>query len=256
MMMVLKRQLFAATVALVATCTAGLAETKVGTTVESRILLGFKVNDVALAQILPDGWMTVTLPQGPLGGSNLILALIDRHVILDGEGTVENPSSGPTVAFLVYGRKEGVDGVRGFVTRVYEEPPVVDPYGNSVTADIDRVSAYSDAGLGNRTQTEVWTVLPESGGELRLDLDYKVGGLMWSTGGESRPFSSENPDFFRIYRYDQLAGLAMNAAMGRELDGTVSFSASDPSIGELFDGSEALVSIVAIPTYIREIWLP
>jgi len=79
---------------------------------------------------------------------------------------------------------------------------------------------------------------------------------MWSTGGESRPFSSVNPDFFRIYRYDQLAGLAMNSAMGIALDGTVSFSSSDPDLGELFDGSEALVSIVAIPTYIREIWLP
>jgi len=79
---------------------------------------------------------------------------------------------------------------------------------------------------------------------------------MWSTGGESRPFSSENPDFFRIYRYDQLAGLAMNSAMGVTLDGTVSFSASGSDVDAIFDGSEALVSIVTIPTYIREIWLP
>lgn len=258
MLMILKHRILgvAAAVALAVMATSGLAETKVGTTVESRVLLGFKVNDGAVGQTLPDGWVAVTLPQGPVAGSNLILALIDRHVILDAESNLDNPTSGPTVAFLVYGRKEGVEGVRGFVTRVYEEPPVVDPYGNSITADIDRVSGYSDAGSGNRTQTEVWSILPEGGGELRLDLDYKVGGLMWSTGGESRPFSSVNPDFFRIYRYDQLAGLAMNSAMGIALDGTVSFSASDPDLGELFDGSEALVSIVAIPTYIREIWLP
>lgn len=247
---------FAAAIVLGTMATSGLAETMVGTTVESRVLLGFKVNDGSASQMLPDGWAAVTLPQGPVAGSNLILALIDRHVILDAEGNLGNPPSGPTVAFLVYGRKEGVEGVRSFVTRVYEEPPVVDPYGNSAIADIDRVSGYSDLGSGDRTQSEVWTVRPEGGGELRLELDYQLGQLAWSTGGESRPFSSENPDFYRIYRYDQLAGLAMNSAMGRALDGTVSFTASGSDFEAVFDGSEALVSIVAIPTYIREIWLP
>jgi len=233
-----------------------LAETKVGSTVESRILLGFKVDDAAVSTMLPDGWAPVTLPKGPVGGSNLILALIDRHVILDAEGKPGDPSSGPTVAFLAYGRKADVEGIRGFVTRVYEEPPVVDPYGNSVIANIDRVSGYTDAGGGDRMQSEMWKIQPESGGELTLDLDYKVGGFMWSTGGESRPYSSENPDFFRIYRYDQLAGLAMNAAMGRELNGTVNFTAADPDLAALFNGTEKLVSIVSIPTFVRTISLP
>ncbi len=232
------------------------AETRVGSTVESRVLLGFKVDDAAVGNMLPEGWMSVTLPKGPVGGSNLILALIDRYVILDADGKPGNPSSGPTVAFLAYARKDGVEGVRGFVTRVYEELPVVDPYGNSVTADIDRVSGYMDAGGGDRTQTEIWTILPVGGGELKLDLDYKVGGFGWSTGGESRPYSSENPDFFRIYRYDQLAGLAMNAAMGRELNGTVSFTVTDPDLATLFDGTEQLVSIISIPVFVREISLP
>ncbi|MCP5036653.1 MAG: hypothetical protein GY945_03530 [Rhodobacteraceae bacterium] len=231
-------------------------ETIVGSTVESRILLGFKVDDSAMGNMLPEGWVSVTLPKGPVGGSNLILALIDRHLILDAEGKVGDPSSGPTVAFLAYGRSEGVEGIRGFVTRVYEETPVVDPYGNSVTADIERVAGYVDAGGGDRTQSEIWTILPEGGGELKLDLDFKVGGFMWSTGGESRPYSSEDPDFFRIYRYDQLAGLAMNTAMGRELNGTVSFTATDPDLGSLIIGTDELVSIVSIPAYVRKISLP
>jgi len=102
----------------------------------------------------------------------------------------------------------------------------------------------------------MWTIQPEVGGAHTLDLDYQVGGFLWSTGGESRPYSSEKPDFFRIYRYDQLAGLAMNAATGRELNGTVSFTAIDPDLAALFDGAEVLVSIVSIPTYVREISLP
>lgn len=232
------------------------AETTSGSTVESRVLLGFKVDDGAVGDMLPDGWIPVTLPQGPVGGSNLIVALIDRHVIVDADGGPADVSSGPTVAFLAYARSDSAEGVRGFVTLVYEEPPLVNPYSNSVAADIDRVAGYTDAGGGARTQSELWTVKPEAGGELTLDLDYKVGGFRWSTGGESRPYSAVNPDFFRIYRYDQLAGLVMNDAMGRELDGTVSFSSTDPELAKLFDGSEDLVAIVSIPTYVREIYLP
>ena len=100
------------------------AETKVGSTVESRILLGFSANEAVLSGMLPEGWVPMTLPSGPVGGANLIVALIDRHVILDAEGEPEAIASGPIAAFLTYARKEGVEGVRGFVTRVYEETPL------------------------------------------------------------------------------------------------------------------------------------
>ncbi len=242
--------------AIVAIAAPASSETQVGSTVESRVLLGFKADDAAVGAMLPEGWTPVTLPKGPVGGANLIVALIDRHVILDADGKPDTPSSGPIVAFLAYGRTEGVDGVRGFVTRVYEEPPVVDPYGNSVAADVDRVAGFSDPGGGTRTQSEKWTVRPDGGGELAVTLEFDIGGFRWAAGGESRPYSSENPDFFRIYRYDQLGGLAMNRAMGLDLDGTVSFSATEPDLAALFGGTEELVAVVSIPTYIRRISLP
>ena len=242
--------------AITALATPVLAETKIGTTIESRVLLGFQADPAAATEMLPEGWTSITLPRGPVAGSNLIMALIDRHVIMDAEGKPAQPSSGPTVAFLAYGRKDGVEGVRGFVTHVYEEPPVENPYGNSVPADISRVASFTDEGGGERVQSELWTIEPEAGGALTLELDYKPGGFAWSEGGESRPYSSENPDFYRIYRYDQLAGLAMNTKMGRELNGTVNFTASDPDLADLFDGTEELVSIISIPTYVREISLP
>ena len=234
----------------------GGAETRVGSTVESRVLVGFKVNDAAIDATLPEGWSSITLPQGPLGGSNLIVALIDRHLIVDANGTPQQPSSGPIVAFLAYARNRDIEGLRGFVTRVYEESPLVDPYRNSVAADIDRIAGYSDAGGGERSQSERWSVLTEAGDVLALELDFKVGGFRWATDGESRPYSASDPDFFRIYRYDQLAGLVMNAAMGQTVDGTFTVAAKGPDLSQLFDGSELLTAIVSIPTYVREISLP
>lgn len=246
----------ALTTALIATGASVSSETKVGSTIESRILLGFKVDETAITEMLPAGWTPITLGKGPAAGSNLIVALIDRHLMLDAEGKPAQPSSGPTVAFLSYARSEGVEGVRGFVTRVYEEPPMVNPYQNSVTADIDRLAAFSDLGNGERLQSEDWAIRPQSGGQIRLELAFDVGDFRWATAGESRPYSSEEPEFFRIYRYDQLASLAMNSKMGLELNGTARFTVSDTDLGTLFGGSEALVSIVSIPTYIREISLP
>ena len=92
-----KRVVFGAAlaVALAVTSAPAFAETKVGSVVDSRILLGFKVGETAIGDFLPDGWNSFTLPEGPVGGANLIVTLIDRHVILDAGGKPLNPSSGP-----------------------------------------------------------------------------------------------------------------------------------------------------------------
>ncbi|MDD9978341.1 MAG: hypothetical protein OXQ30_11510 [Boseongicola sp.] len=233
-----------------------LAETAVGSTTESRILLGFNVNPDGLETMLPEKWKPITLPKGPVAGSNLIVALIDRHLILDANSEPADPPSGPIAALLAYRVKEGEKGVRAFVTRVYEETPLVDPYGNSALADIDRRSAFVDLGGGDRQQTEKWSIRPAAGGEVTFDFNFKVGAMNWSTGGESRPYSSKDPEFFRIYRYDQLAGLVMNELAGKALDGSAAVAVSDPEMGAIFDGTEKLVSIITIPVYLRTISLP
>lgn len=70
-----------------------VAETKVATTVESRIVLAFKADDSAVQEMMPEGWRLLTLPKGPLAGTNLIVSLIDRQLVLDAEG---KPASPPT----------------------------------------------------------------------------------------------------------------------------------------------------------------
>ncbi len=233
-----------------------VAETKIGTSIESRILLAFKATDASVDKFLPSGWASVTLAKGPVGGANLLVVLADRHLMLDGEGKPDTPAYGPTVAFVAYGRKSGSEAVQMFVIRAYEEPPVADPYGNSVSADIDRVSQYRDAGDGGRSQSETWSVKVASGGDLDFGLVNKIGRLTWTPGGESRPHSAADPDHFRIYRYDQLATVVMSEAMGLKVDGEISFKSTDPVLSGIFDGNERLVSILSMPTYIRWIFTP
>lgn len=241
---------------LLATTTPTQAETKVGTTVESRLILALKAPDAAVQAMLPEGWTSLTLPKGPLAGANILVTLMDRHLILDPEGKPEDPSSGPTAALFTYAVKEGEKGPRGFVVRTYEEPPLSDPYSTSAEADIERVSTFEDGGAGARAISETWTITPVAGGEIKVQLNSNLGGYIWATDQTVQPYSATVPEFSRIYRYDQLLTPLKSKAAGLDLTKDVTLTLNDPALASLFDGSEALIAILYIPQYAREVSLP
>ncbi|NND90485.1 MAG: hypothetical protein HKN42_06445 [Granulosicoccus sp.] len=232
------------------------AERLVSTTIENRVVLGFQVDDAALEQWLPDEWSPVTLSQGPVAGSNLLVALMDRLLILDAEGNPASDQANRAAAFVSYARKEGIPGVRAFITRVFETAPLTDPYGNSVTAQVAH-TAESAGGIGeNRVISESWVIRPDGGGELSFDLSYEPGNRVWTKGAETRPYSAVEPEFHRIYRYDQLSELAMSRQNGKMLAGSAEFESSIPEFQSLFDGSEVLAAVISIPVYVRDVYLP
>ncbi|MCB1337939.1 MAG: hypothetical protein KDK10_11000 [Maritimibacter sp.] len=235
--------------------TAAMGQTLVQTTVENRVLLAFKVADAGVQEMLPEGWAPLTLPKGPVAGSNLIVSLFDKLLSLDAEGKPADAAPSPVMALVAYGINPEVEGVRTFVTGIYEVPPLVDPYGVSQAAAIARKATMTYDADG-RFLAEDWAIKPESGGAFTLALDYRVGGYGWSVGGTSEPFSPVVEGFHQIYRYDQLAELAMNTTMGKALAGDVSYTADIPALAGLFDGSEALVAVVSIPVYVREVLEP
>ena len=245
----------AVTSAALFTATAAMGETLIQNTVENRVLLAFKVDGAALTEVMPEGWTPITLPKGPVAGSNLILSFFDKLLITDAEGKPADPATQPVLALVAYGKAADVEGVRTFVTAIYEVPPLADPFSLSEEADITREAAMTYNADG-RTRSEAWTVRPVSGGEFSFDLDYRVAGYGWSEGGMSKPYSAVEPEFLQIYRYDQLAELVMNPGLGRELDGSFTYSADIPALSGLFDGSEELVSVVSIPVYVREVYRP
>lgn len=235
--------------------TSALGQSVVQKTVENRVMLAFHVNETAVAEVLPEGWVPVTLPKGPVAGSNLIASFFDKLLILDGEGKPAMPSSQPVLALVAYGQKDGVEGLRSFITHVFEAPPVTDPFGNSEAAEMTRVATMK-VGPEGRFASEAWTVAPDSGGSFTFALDYEVTGYGWAADGKSVPFAADDPEYFEIYQYDQLAELAMNATLGRELKGDVTYSTDIPALTGLFDGTESLVAVVSIPVYLREVVQP
>ena len=218
---------------------AASSETRIGSSVESRVTLAFKVNNEAAQALLPAGWKLLTLPKGPFAGANLITVFIDKHLYTDAEGKPLTPHASRTVGLVSYGVKEGVKGARLFLTHAYETKPVVDPYGNSHAASITRSAALQGDDNG-RQHSERWRITPDSGGEMALDLSYQSMKPNW-VSSMAKPYSNKNPEFYRIYNYQQLAELLMSKAMQKELNGSVSLKMNIPELENLFDGSENLV---------------
>ena len=229
-----------------------LAETAVGSNMESRVVLALKVDDAKATATLPDGWKALTLPKGPFAGANLLVLFADRHLGLDPEGKPIAAHNSRYAALVSYGVSPDVKGAKMFVTQTYEVPPVVNVYGKASSASITRDVQLSGTDDGPRTRSENWTVEAQNGDKLTLNLSYEQGRFGWSSG-EAMPYSATTPDFHRIYRYDQLIELASSAALDRKLNGEISFEASGPA---MFDGSEEVRAITVIPMYIRNVFLP
>jgi hypothetical protein len=71
-----------------------------------------------------------------------------------------------------------------------------------------------------------------------------------------RVYSGAKPEFYRIYRYTQAADVVRGAGAAPERVKSFTFKATGPRFSPLFDGSEQLVSVVAVPYYSRQVYLP
>ena len=248
---------------LTATCSLGLAaavaaapasaEDFVGSNVDTRLTIAFDVDDAAAQHWLPEGWSLAPFPKGPLAGADLLVIFIDRHLNLDAEG---KPAEHPLYrgVALVSPASRGEE-TRLYVTRVYITEEAVDPYKNSVGAAISRRATLEGSGNEPPSRSEEWTVETADGGTMSLRLVH-AGGTPGFAEREALPYSNIEPDFHRLYRYEQIADLVRSAPAGVDRVEDLSFSSSIEELAPMFDGSEEIVAIVSVPWYLRHTYLP
>lgn len=229
------------------------AESFVGSNVDTRLTLAFDVSDEAAQAWLPEGWSLTQFPGGPLAGSDLLVIFIDRHVNLDPE---DKPSDHPHYrgVALVSPATRG-DEMRLYVTRVYITDAEVNPYSNSIAAEIGRKATLEGSGNAPPSRSEEWSVEDEAGGTISFRLVH-AGGPPGFAALEALPYSNVEPDFHRIYRYEQVADLVKSAPAGVDRVEDVSFTTTIEELMPMFDGSEEMLAIISVPWYLRHTYLP
>jgi len=234
---------------------AGAEETLVGSAVDSRVVLGLAVPQAAAQAMMPDGWKALTLPKGPLAGTNLVVVLSDRHLETGPDRKPGDPAVLRQVVLASYGVQPDAPAPRLYITRIYSDDTAHDPYGLVRAAAISRKHTLVGPAGAPATRSEEWAIAPAGGGEIILRFSHTAGTPVW-TEGENRIYSAANPEFFRIYRFRQIDDLAMSEAMGKPLAGEIEVSVTVPELAAMFDGTERVTAVISRPVYTHDVYLP
>lgn len=225
-----------------------------GSNVDVRTYMAFKVADAAVQTLVPAGWEISSPLAGPLKGFNVLVVLVDSVSSLNAEGKPDALFQGGVLA--IPAKKKGAEAAVTMVVYGIVVPQVAPgAYGVYVPgkAAIER-KVTTDAD-GKSTADETWDFKTEDGNAIKAQIQYQRGKTTKSKV-EAKAYSGAKPDFYRIYRVEQVTDIARSTATGVDRVSKVSFRASGPKLAPLFDGSEQLISVMSIPSYSRLIFLP
>jgi hypothetical protein len=245
------RALWAVTALLMAT--PALAQERLVSTDSSvRTLLNFKAPAGAVAKLLPAGWQLDVPTSGPSAGADLRITFIDGVWAHDGEGKPQ-PATGRNITVGAPVRKQDIRGVMLFGGYTTGAAPGV--YSVFTKSNTNSQRYHYTAPDGVATVEETWDVKAEGDDAIQYQLHY-TRGVAAGEKVDVRIYSAAKPEFYRIYRYTQAVDLVRGAGVAPERVKVFTFKASGPKLSPLFDGTEQLVSIQALPYYSRQVYLP
>lgn len=221
---------------------------------EARSILAFRVNPDALQRMLPAGWVSAPSTAAATPGANLNLTLMERVVVLDPQG---KPLRSGTSRYFVLGApaRNAQTGQANTIIiggMSAEGPGAYGVYLTATTASLERTVA-GDGETQGRVQ-ESWQFAAASGERLELRVAYRRGPAS-KAHVETVVRSALKPEFQRTYRIDQVADVVRGATTPDRVE-QVSVRVTGPAFARLFDGSESLLGITAVPFYVREISIP
>jgi hypothetical protein len=221
---------------------------------ETRTILAFKVNADALRRLLPPGWESApsTAPASP--GANLNVTVMERAVILDPQG---KPLRTGTSRYVVLGApaRNAQTGQTNTMIVSGISAEGAGAYGVYLTASAARLerTVTGDADQQSRV-TETWAFAATSGERIDLHVVYRRAPVAKSHV-DSVVRSALHPEFQRTYRIDQAVDIVRGTGVTDRVE-QLTFKATGAKLAPLFDGSETLLSVSAIPFYVREISVP
>ena len=234
------------------------AQTMLEQAAEHRFQLDFRVNDAALAKMLPAGWEPVIATQGPAKDCNLRMIFIDRVAIMGGDGKPA-PRSTARLVYLAIPVKQTAGGavgqmiIHGLTEHAADAPGAFGVYQHASTAKMSRTAAASG---GTMIGAEEWEFAAASGERMELHVEYERGPA--NKGGvEVKFFNPNDPSKFQIFKTDQAIDIMRNPTTNPpDHIRKFSYKAGGGRIAALFDGTEKVVSWDSFPWYIRTVSVP
>jgi hypothetical protein len=254
----MKNKILLATCLLLASAGA-FAQSVLEQAAEHRLQLDFRVNDAALAKMLPAGWEPVIATQGPAKDANLRMIFIDRMAIIGADG---KPAPRPT-ARLVYlaipVRQSGAGGatgqmiIHGLTANAADAPGDFGVYQPATTAKMSRTAAAAGTAL---TGAEDWEFAAAGGERMEAHIEYERGPGV-KGGAEVKFFNPGDPAKYLIFKTDQAIDIMRNPTTNPpDHVKKFSYKAGGGKIAALFDGTEKVVSWDVFPWYVRTVIAP
>ena len=235
------------------------AQTVIEQAAEHRYQIDFRVNDAALAKLLPAGWETVIATEGPAKDCNLRMIFIDRMAIMADGGKTATPHASRMVYLAIPVRETanpknaGQIIIHGITDSAADVPGALGVYQRATTARMSRTAAANNGVL---TGSEKWEFAAASGEFMSLDVEY-VRGPARKGAAEVKFFNPADPSKFQIFKTDQAIDIMRNPTTNPP-DNVKKFvyKAGGGRIAALFDGTERVVSWDVFPWYIRTVSQP
>src|SRR5258706_8472124 len=235
-----------------------LAQSVVEQAAEHRFQLDFRVNDAALAKMLPAGWETVVATQGPAKDCNLRMIFIDRMAIM-GADAKPAPRAPARLVYLAIPVKETATGtagqiiIHGLTEHAADSPGTFGVYQHATTAKMSRTALSAG---GTLSGTEDWEFAAASGERMELHVEYERGPAA-KGGAEVKFFYPQEPQKYQVFKTDQAIDIMRNATTNPpDHVRKFSYKAGGGKIAALFDGTEKVVSWDSFPWYIRTVSTP
>ncbi len=234
-----------------------LAETLFESNAETRCMIGMQVSQAALQKEVPPPWQVVSTPQGPFKGANFFMVFIDPIVVQDAQGKPNPEASSCKVVFAVPARNTQTNEVATLVIGGFSGSPstVPGPYKNFEFAPIQRVYAQKSTDSKAATVEDAWDVGEPDKPLITFHIQYQQG-FPFRNKSEQKVYSAKEPGFFRIYRIDSATEMVRSVPMKVDRIQDYRLRVTAPELSGICDGSEQVVAIVAVPLYVRQVFLP
>lgn len=209
-----------------------------------RVMLNFAVDEVRLASRLPDGWR----PGARLGGSNLTVGFCEVTLDVDARGTPLNVSRYLYVPVNGNAQREGETVNMRYVT--FADRPEALGGCAVVACSAEHTQSIT---TGEELVVNERYRFHRGPHDLELELSYERSPLT-SIAAEMVVRCPNDPSYRRVYQNEEIRSIVRRTDQAIDRTTSLRYRIASPALADLFDGSERLVSVVAVPTSVRSVY--